>query len=136
MANDLHTSHEPSMTGLVTGIINDAQELLKQQFALFKQEIKDDVRKTKEAAVSFGVGLGLLAVGGLLWCWMLVHLLYWAVPSLPLWAWFGIVGLVLVAGGGVFLFLGKKRLESFHPLPEQSVGALKENVQWIMNPKK
>jgi len=52
MANDLHTGTEPSLTGLVTGIINDAQELLKQQVALFKQEVKDDIRKTKEAAVA------------------------------------------------------------------------------------
>lgn len=136
MANDLHTGTEPSMTGLVTGIINDAQELFKQQLALFKQELKDDVRKTKEAAISLSAGLGIVLVGGLLWCLMLVHLLAWAFPSLPLWCAYGIIGLVFVAGGGALLYLGKKRFESFNPLPDQSVGALKENVQWIMNPKK
>ena len=136
MANDLHTGHEPSITGLVTGIINDAQDLLKQQLAMFKQEIKDDVRKTKEAALALSAGLGILVVGGLLWCVMLVHLLSWALPSLPLWCCYGIVGLVFVAGGGALLYTGKRRFESFNPLPEQSVGAMKENVQWIMNPKK
>lgn len=136
MANDLRTGHEPSITGLVTGIINDAQDLLKQQLALFKQEIKDDVRKTKEAVLALSVGMGILLVGGLLWCLMLVHLLSWAFPSLPLWCSYGIIGLVFVACGGALLYLGKRRFESFNPLPEQSVGALKENVQWIMNPKK
>jgi hypothetical protein len=136
MANDLHTGSEPSLTGLVAGIINDAQELLKQQMALFKQEIKDDVRKTKEAALALSAGLGIVVVGGLLLCVMLVHFLNWAVPSLPLWSCYGIVGIVFVACGGALLYAGKKRFESFNPLPEQSVGALKENVQWIMNPKK
>ena len=136
MANDLQTGTEPSLTGLVTGIINDAQDLLKQQIALFKQEIKDDVRKTKEAVVSLSAGLGILLVGGLLWCLMLVHLVNWAFPSLPLWCCYGLVGLVFVACGGALLYAGKKRFESFNPLPEQSVEALKENVQWIMKPKK
>jgi hypothetical protein len=136
MANDLHTGHEPTMTGLVSGIINDAQDLLKQQLALFKQEIKEDVRKIKEAALALSVGIGILVVGGLLWCLMLVHLLSWAFPSLPLWCWYGFVGFVFVAGGGALLYVGKRRIESFNPLPEQSVRALKENVQWIMNPKK
>src|SRR5438128_1289436 len=124
MANDLHTGSEPTLSGLVTGIVHDAQDLLKQQLALFKQEIRDDVRKTKEAALSLGVGLGTLVVGGLLWCLMLVHLLSWAVPGLPLWCCYGIVGLVFVACGGAFLYVGKRRIESFHPLPEQSLKAL------------
>jgi hypothetical protein len=136
MHDDLHTGNEPSLTGLVTGIVHDGQELLKQQLALFKQEIADDVRKAKQAAFSLSVGIAILLVGGFLWCLMLVHLLSWAVPSLPLWSCYGIVGLALVACGGIFLYLGKTRLEAVDPMPQQSVRALKENVQWIMNPKK
>jgi hypothetical protein len=136
MANDLRTGNEPSLTGLVTGIINDGQELLKQQMALFKQEIKDDLRRTKEIALSLGAGIAILLVGGLLWCLMLVHLLAWLAPGLPLWCCYGIIGLIFVAGGGALLYAGKRRMESFNPLPDQSVRALKENVQWILNPKK
>src|SRR5438445_13196616 len=108
MANDLQTGTEPSLTGLVTGIIHDAQDLLKQQIALFKQEIKDDVRKTKEAVLSLSVGLGILMVGGLLWCLMLVHLLEWAFPGLPLWSCYGIVGLVFAAWRGALLSLRQR----------------------------
>lgn len=136
MANDLHTSHEPSMTGLVTGIVHDAQQLLGQQLSLFREEVKEDLRKTKDAALALSIGIGIVAVGGLLWCLMLVHLLFWLAPVLPLWACYGIIGLVLVACGGGLLYVGKRRLQSFNPLPEQSVRALKENVQWLMNPRK
>jgi hypothetical protein len=135
MANDVHTCTEPSLTGLVTGIINDAQELLRQQLALFKQEVKEDIRKTKEAALSMSVGLGILEMGGILLGLMLVHLVN-DLLALPLWSCYAMVGLVLVACGGALWYAGKKRFESLNPLPEQSVNALKENVRWILNPKK
>lgn len=133
MANDLNTGTEPSITGLVTGIFNDAQELLKQQLALFKQEVKDDVRRTKDGAISMSVGLGIFIMGGILLALMLVQLLKLALPE---WSSYAIVGVVLTAAGGALFYAGKKRFESFNPLPDQSVAALKENVQWILNPKK
>jgi hypothetical protein len=136
MANDVHTGAEPSFTSLVTGIINDAQELLKQEMSLFRQEVKNDVRKTKEAVLSLSEGIGILVVGGLFFCLMLVNLLNWAFPTLPLWLCYGIICALLLAGGGVLLYMGKRKLASFNPLPDQSVEALRENVQWIMNPKK
>src|SRR5262249_36229415 len=101
MANDVHTSSEPRLTALVTGIIHDVQELLKQQLSLFREEVKNDVRKTKEAALSLSLGVGILAVGGLFFCLMLVHLLNWAAPTvLPLWLCYGIVGGLFLVGGG------------------------------------
>jgi len=137
MSNDVRTGPEASLTSLMTGIINDVQELLKQQLSLFRQEVKDDVRKTKEAVISLSAGTGILVLGGILLCLMLVYLLNWAFPSvLPLWACYGIIGGLLVLGGGALLYAGKRKLTSFNPLPDQSVGALRENVQWIMNPKK
>jgi hypothetical protein len=136
MANDIRTGTEPSLTSLVTGIINDLQELLKQQLSLFRQEVKDDVRKTKEAAISLSAGIGILALGGIFIGLMLVYLLNWAFPeALPVWLCYGIIGGLMLLGGGALLYAGKRRLASFNPLPDQSVEALRENVQWIMNPK-
>ena len=136
MANDLHTGTEPGLSHLVTGIINDVQELLKQQLNLFRQEIKDDARKTKEAVISLSAGIGVLVLGVILLSLMLVFLLHWAFDVLPLWLCFGIIGGLMLLGGGALLYAGKRKLASFNPLPDQSVGALRENVRWIMNPKK
>jgi hypothetical protein len=130
MANDLRTAPEPSMTSLVSGIINDAQDLLKQQVSLLKQELREDVRKTKEAALSLALGLGIGLIGALLLGQMLSLVLNWAVPSLPLWACYGIVGGLLTALAGGMLWAGTKKFQSFNPLPEQSVQALKENLTW------
>jgi len=124
---------------LVTGIIDDLQELIKQNLTLFKVEVREDLKKTKEAAAALGVGVGLAAVGALHLTFMLVYLLWWAFdpaarsPGLPLWVCFAIVGGVFAGVGGALYFKGKKKLDSFNPLPDQSAEALKENVQWIKN---
>jgi hypothetical protein len=132
--SNIHVGQEPSMSGLVTGIVNDAQELIKQQLALARHEIKEDFRKTKEAALSLALGGTIALLGGILLCGMLVYLLD-ALTVLPLWACYGIVGGLLAVVGGVLVYLGKKKLDSFNPLPEESAQALKENVQWITKPR-
>lgn len=129
-----------SMAPLVTGIIDDLQELIKQNLALFKVEVREDFKKTKEAAASLGVGIGLAVVGALHLTLMLVFLLWWAfdsaarsAPGLPLWVCFAIVGGLFAGVGAALFFKGKKKLDSFNPLPDETADALKENVQWIKN---
>jgi len=129
-----------SVAPLVAGIVDDLQELLKQNLTLFKVEVREDFKKTKEAAAALGVGIGLAVVGALHLTLMLVFLLWWAfdpaaraASGLPLWVCFAIVGGAF-AGIGFALFMrGKKKLDSFNPLPDETAQALKENVQWIKN---
>jgi uncharacterized membrane protein YqjE len=130
MASDTQTGSEPSVTSLVNGILDDVRELVKQQAALFKAEVQEDLQKTKEATLALAWGIGVGVLGILLLALALPLFLNWAVPALPLWAWFGIVGAVLAVIGGVLLYTGKKRFESFTPLPVQSVEALRENLTW------
>jgi len=127
MANDVQPL-EPSVTAMVQGIIDDAQELIRQQLALFKAEIKEDVRKAKEALISFAFGLLMVIPGCILLLIMLPQLVNWLVPELPMWVCYGIVGGVLAVLGGALVYLGVRKLES--AMPEQSMAALKENVQW------
>jgi len=134
MANDLRTDFEPSMSSLVSGIISDVQDLLKQQLVLFQKEIQSDLRKTREAALSMLLGAGVAAIAAVLLAFTVVYLLEWA-TRLPLWGCFGIVGLGLAIVGGVLTYGGLKKFESFNPLPDESAQALKENVQCLMNPK-
>ncbi len=136
MADHVQTVSEGSLTGLVTGIVNDAQELVKQQFALFKHEVKEDLHKTLQAAIALGIGVGVALVGALSLWLMIVFLLNWAFnPPVPLWGWFGIVGFLFLVAGALIFYAGKAKLESFNPLPDQSAEALRENVQWITRPK-
>jgi len=121
---------EPSLAQLLTGIVNDAKELLRQELALAKHEIREDLRKTKTAMLSLGIGVGVAAIGGLLLILMLVHLLN-ALAGLPLWACYGIVGGLFLIMGGVLLLIAKNTIARIDVVPPQTVETMKENVQWI-----
>jgi hypothetical protein len=141
MATQVPTSSEPgSVSTLVKGIVDDLGDLIKQQFVFARTEVKADLKKSKDAIVALALGAGAALVGGLLVVLMLVHLLHWlTLPSgadpagLPLWSCYAIVGVVFLGVGAALLLAGKKKFDSFNPLPDQSVDALKENVSWMTN---
>lgn len=132
MATDVRPEpDQTSLTNLVSGILNDARDLMKQQVALFRAEVREDFKRTRRAGTFIGIGAGVALLGVLMTALMLVFLLHWAVePALPLWACFGIVGATLLAIAGGLCYQGKTELESFNPLPDQSLQALEENVRW------
>jgi len=134
MAHDLSGASEPSLASLVGGIVNDAQTLIKQELALARREVTDELNKAKDAVISLAVGIGTAAVGGLLLVFMLVELLHWAWPErLPLWGSYGIVGAALIVLGGGLFFFGKRRAGNVHLMPEQTLAMMKDNVAWIKN---
>ena len=140
--NEARTAAEPSTTGLLGGIISDFGDLIKQEIRFAKAEFKSDFTKTREAATALGIGVGVASLSGLLLVWMLVHLLHWLTSpagadpaTLPLWACFGIVGLVFGGIGGALIATGIRKFQSNNPLPDQTAQTIKENVQWIANSK-
>jgi uncharacterized membrane protein YqjE len=130
MANDVRSPNDPSVTTLVSGIVCEVQELIKQQVALVRVEVRNDFQKTKSAISSLAIGAGILLLGIILACLMVVYALNAAWPELPLWACYAIVGGVLLALGVILLYAGKRKFDTFNPLPDQSFEALKENLQW------
>ncbi len=129
MPNTSRPSTEPSLASLIGGIINDVRGLLLQEFSMAKLEVRDELRRSKEAAISFGIGVGIAAIGGILLVLMLVHLLH-LYTTLPLWGCYGIVGGVLVFLSLIFLYSGKKTAMDIKVIPE-TVDTLKENTKWI-----
>ncbi len=134
MANDLQSPPQPSVTALVSGIVTDMRDLIKQQTALVRSEIQSDFRKTKDAASFLALGSGVALLGVILLCLTAVYAL-WTYTTLPLWGSFGIVGGALTALGAGMFFAGKRKLDAFNPLPDQSLEGLKENLQWKTNPR-
>jgi hypothetical protein len=142
MATEVRNCTEPSMTTLVSGIVSDMQDLVKQQLLLTRREIEEDLRKTTEAASLFAWGTGFVLLGAITLCLMLSNLIHWlASPpgmdpaAFPLWACHGVVGAVLLVLGGVLMGVGRQRLKTVHPLENPATEALQENVQWLTTPK-
>jgi drug/metabolite transporter (DMT)-like permease len=121
---------EPSVASLLSGIVGDAQVLVRQEIALARQEISEEISNAKEAGIKLGIGGAVLAIGGLL----LVLALAQALADLlnwPTWAGYGIVGVVLAIAGYILLSSAQKRMKEISPVPEKTVETLKENVEWI-----
>jgi uncharacterized membrane protein YqjE len=135
MANETASPPEgQTVTGLVSGIVSDAQELVKQQVALVRAELKADFRRTVQAAALLAAGSLVLVPVVFLLCNMFVYVLHER-ADLSLWASYGIVGAALAVVGGTLIGIGVARFRSFNPLPDQSADAIKENVRWMTNPK-
>ena len=121
---------EPSLASLLSGIVGDAQVLVRQEIALARQEIREEISNAKDAGISLAIAGGVLAVGGLLLvltlAQALAYFLHW-----PVWAGYGVVGIVLAIGGYILLSSAQRRMKQINPMPEKTVETLKENVEWI-----
>jgi len=125
--------HPPTMSELVSGILDDTQRLFKQQVEMLRAEFKEDIRHTRQIAQYMGIGVGLIALGGVMLIVAAVHLLNWLVPTLPLWACWAIIGGSSLVVGGVAVYAAARILSKNNPLPDKSFNALQENVSWITN---
>lgn len=114
---------------LVSGIVDDASRLLAQQVEMLKSEVKEDFRRSKRAAEYGSLGIVLLTVGflGLITAFTYyLHEHY----QFSMWASWGITGLLFTAAGGALAATSYILLERFNPLPDKTLGALKENLSW------
>jgi len=135
MADRIQTNSEPSVTSLLSGIVTDAQELIKQQLLLFKHELKDDVNRTKEALPALGAGAAITMTALILLGLTLANLLNWLAPEhLPLWGCYAIVTVVFGVVGCALLYFASKTLESLG-MSRQAAEATKENLEWTTKPK-
>jgi len=118
-----------TVTGLVSGILDDAQTLVRQQIEMLKAEVKEDFRRSKRAAEYAGLGIVLLTVGFLGVVTALANLLHEQF-AFSMWASWGITGTIFLAAGGAFAATSYILLERFNPLPDKTFNALQENLSW------
>jgi hypothetical protein len=109
MLQQVHKMPRPGILTIVRGIIDDTKQLVLGQYELRKYQVEREVTKAKAVAISAAIGAPIAAVGALLLILAIVHLLN-EVADLPLWASYGIVSLVLLVIGGVFLLAAKKKM--------------------------
>jgi hypothetical protein len=125
---------EPTLTQLVSGIADDAQRLIQQQYQMLRAEVKEDIRRTKSAIKYLSLGIGAALVGAV-----------FLVVALPLllndlldmthrpWVGWAIIGGVMLVLGVIGLLVGKRIFEKNNPLPDKTLNALEENLSWIAN---
>jgi hypothetical protein len=122
--------YDASVSALLSGIVGDAQDLVRKEIALARQEIREELTAAKTAATALALAGAVLAVGGL---FLLVTLALGLADLLnwPAWAGFGIVGLVFGIAGAILLSSARQKMQQINPVPERTVETMKENIEWI-----
>lgn len=121
---------DASVATLLSGIVGDAQELVRKEISLARQEIREEISAAKDAGIKLAIGGGVLAIGGL----FLLVTLALGIADLfnwSAWAGFGIVGVVLVIAGYILFSAAQKQMKEIKPVPEKTIETMKENVEWI-----
>ena len=57
-----YQEHSPTLSELASGILNDVQDLIKQQMQLLRSEFKEDLRRTRQVAQCIAAGMFLVAL--------------------------------------------------------------------------
>ena len=126
---ETHTTRN-GIIGLIGGLVGDVRTLFRQELQLLRDEFFLEIDKIRQAAVAVGAGIGVTIIGGLFVFIMLVHVLH-QYASLPLWACYGLIGVILLAVGAALLIKAKQSLQNFNLMPRRTLRSMKEDAQWI-----
>jgi uncharacterized membrane protein YqjE len=125
---------EPPLGDLFRQLAQDSATLVRQEVALAKAELRENVRSVARDTAKIAVGAVLAGVGALVLVAFLVLLLGDAVGRY--WAGALIVGVLLLAIGAVLAMSAMKRLKQETIKPEQTLETLKEDKQWLQSEMK
>jgi uncharacterized membrane protein YqjE len=122
---------EPSLGELVKQLAQDSATLVRQEMALAKAEMQDNLR-------SFTRDVAMIVMGGfvaLLGALVLIAFLVVALGDALDNYWLGalIVGLLFVVVGGMMAKKNLNNLKHDDLKPEQTLQTLKEDKQWLQN---
>jgi uncharacterized membrane protein YqjE len=118
--------HEAPTSVLVRELVAEGKRLVRGEVQLAKAEIKDDVKKSAEAASYFG-GASVIAHGAFL-ALVAAIILALATTMRP-WLAAGIVGVVLLVVAAALASLGRNKLKEVSGVKE-TTQTVKEDARW------
>lgn len=117
-----------TFSALLTDLAAETTLLIRQEVRLFKAELAEKLGR-------LGQGAGFLIAGGLLAFSGWLVLLAAAVLGLALvvqpWLAAVIVGVIVLAIGGILLLFGRSRFDSDALVPRRTLNSLREDEAWI-----
>lgn len=117
-----------SPSEIIKNIVANIQEIIRSEFRLARAEMSEKARKASRAAM-------MLAAGGIVGLYAAAFVLVsiYNLLSYALWPWVSALLIAFVLGSiaGGLLYAGRKRLQLVNPVPEHTVEAVKEEVEWL-----
>ena len=120
-----------SIPGLIRGLLHDTRDLIREEIALARAEIGEEIVAAQTVGIAFGSSALAALLGAALLCVAvgsaIAYLLGW-----PAWTGYGIVGVLLFAASFALVQYGRRRLAKIRALPKTS-DTVKENMAWIQS---
>lgn len=118
---------DTSVTGLIRSALDDVRELVREELALARAELREELGKATGSMVKFGAG-GVALWFAAMFLLVTIALAIAAMFELPAWAGFGIITLVLAVAGIALVMMGRSAIREVKPLP-RTVHSVKENFR-------
>lgn len=121
--------HTLSVSTLIRQLIADARELIREELALLRAEVREQTGEARGIGLLFGGALMLALVG--------VVLLFVAIAAaaaeligVSMWVSFGVLALLTAGAAYLLLGQGRKQLATLRVLPKTRA-SVQENIAWI-----
>jgi predicted phage tail protein len=121
--------HEPTLGELFVELSDDFSHLVRQEMALARAEISENLNRGRQGATQMAIG-GVLAYTGLLALIAAIVILvgnwidsYWLSALL--------VGAIIVAVGVVMLLSGKGKLEKMNLVPKKTINSIERDAKTV-----
>lgn len=119
--------NQESVGTLISGLLQDLQELVRGEVRLARTELRDD-------AMAAGRGVATIAAGALIgltsFIFLMLGVTYLLNKAVQMWLAAGIVGAVLAGIAAICVSAGRQRLRASNFTPEQTIDTLKEDREW------
>jgi hypothetical protein len=120
-----------SIPGLIRSLLDDTRDLIREEVALARSEIREEALEAKAVATAFGASALIGLIGATMSCFAIggavADLLGW-----PVWSGYGATALLLLAVTFVLVSYGRREVRKIRALPKTRA-ALKENVEWMQS---
>lgn len=118
-----------SIPALIRSVMDDARELVREELALARAELREEVSAAQTVGIAFAAAALLAVIGAVLLCVAIGGGIA-ALFNVSAWIGYGIVALLLLGGAYFFVSRGRTRLANIRTLPKTRE-SLEENIQWM-----
>jgi hypothetical protein len=121
---------DDSLRGLIRGIFDDLQTLIRDEIALARLALHQQIAGARPAVLAIGVAIGALLLGA---AFLLVGvaLLISYLLGLPAWVGFAVVGAFAMLTGVLMAIAARGQLANAWSMSQETIETLKENPAWI-----
>ena len=121
-----------SVRGLLGLLREQVSELARLYAAAARQEVEEGLDHLKMGSLLVGVTLSFLAVAAMVLVLLLVAAIS-AISGWPLWAAALLVLLLVLLLAALFGWLAYRRLKRARLMPEETIAAAKEDLEWAQH---